>query len=172
MDVPSTIATTVVSSLVTTSAAAWLIKLWLSERLKTAIQHEYNQRLEQFKADLRNSEAVRQARWEIKRQACLEALRVVDTFFSHQNWTGLSKPTETQGSIDVAKARECYNALALSCNSEEVLQQFKRCLGLANVPIRADMVVDLRNAIRRELEFGKEVDCDRANAWIGRLSKP
>src|SRR5437762_1162165 len=135
MELGSTIATTLVSSLVTTSAAAWLMKLWLSERLKSAIQHEYNQRLEQFKADLRNSETVRQARWEIKRQACLEALRVVDTFFSHQNWQGVEEPTEQQGTIDVVKARECYNALALSCNSDEVLQQFKRCLGFGNAPI-------------------------------------
>lgn len=172
MELPGTIATAITSSLVTTSAAAWLIKLWLSERLKTAIQLEYNQKLEQFKADLRNSETVSQARWEIKRQACLEALRVVDTFFSHQSWQGVSKPAETQGSIDVAKARECYNALALSCNSEEVLQQFKRCLGLSSEPIRADMIVDLRNEIRRELEFGQEVDLDRTSAWIARLSKP
>ena len=96
----------------------------------------------------------------------------MDTFFSHQSWQGVDKPPETQGTVDVAKARECYNAMALSCGSDEVLQQFKRCLGLANEPIKADMIVDLRNAVRRELEFGQEIDRDRANAWIARLNSP
>ena len=84
----------------------------------------------------------------------------------------LISPPETQGTVDVAKARECYNAMALSCGSDEVLQQFKRCLGLAHEPIKADMIVDLRNAVRRELEFGQEIDRDRANAWIARLNSP
>ena len=34
------------------------------------------------------------------------------------------------------------------------------------------MIVDLRSAIRKELEFGKDViDQDREKAWIGRLNK-
>jgi hypothetical protein len=172
MDLLSTIGTAIACSAATSSLAVWLFKQWIAERLKASIQHEFNEKLERFRVELRNSESVRQARWEIKRQACLDALRVVDTYFSHQSWDGIPKAAEPQGNIDVAKARECYNALALSCNSDEVLQQFKRCLGFVEKPIRGDMIVDLRNAIRRELEFGQEIDKDRASAWIGRLSKP
>jgi hypothetical protein len=172
MDLPSTIVTAIACSAATSSLAVWLFKQWVAERLKASIQHEFNEKLERLRLELRNSEAVRQARWEIKRQACLDALRVVDTYFSHQTWEGIPQAAEPQGAIDVAKARECYNALALSCNTDEVLQQFKRCLGLGEKPLRADMIVDLRNAIRRELEFGAEIDRDRAGAWIGRLSKP
>ena len=96
----------------------------------------------------------------------------MDTYFSNQSWTGVPTSEEAQATIDVAKARECYNSLALSCNSDEVLQQFKRCLGLGKEPLRADMIVNLRNTIRRELEFGEEIDRDRGSAWIARLSKP
>ena len=171
MEPVTVILTSIGASAATSAFAAWLLKQLILERLKGAIQHEYNQKLEQFRAEIRSSDLVRQARWEIKRQACLEALRVVDTFLSHQNWQGVEKPLEPQGSIDVAKARECYNALALSCTSDEVLRNYKRCLGLAKEPLRGDLIVDLRNAIRKELEFGQEIDSDRANAWIGRLSK-
>ena len=47
----------------------------------------------------------------------------MDTYFSNQSWTGVPTSEEAQATIDVAKARECYNSLALSCNSDEVLQQ-------------------------------------------------
>ncbi|MFN8579424.1 MAG: hypothetical protein U0163_00395 [Gemmatimonadaceae bacterium] len=40
-------------SAVLTSALVWLSKTWISERLKGAIQHEYDQKLEALKAELK-----------------------------------------------------------------------------------------------------------------------
>jgi hypothetical protein len=36
-------------------------------------------------------------------------------------------------------------------------------------PIRGDAIVDFRNAIRKELNFGNEIDVDRKKAFIGRI---
>lgn len=40
-----------------------------------------------------------------------------------------------------------------------------RCIGL-DAKANLGMTIDLRNAIRAELSFGKDLDVDRARAWI------
>jgi hypothetical protein len=162
------------------AALIFLTKNLISQRIKNAIEHEYSIKLERhkselihgqeaFKSSLKESETVKQARWELKRQACLEALDVVDALFANVQWNMVSP--EIQPVPNIGTIRKCYNALALSCNSPAVLTEFKRCLGLGQEKsIRADMIVDLRNAIRKELEFGQEVDTDRVSAWIARVN--
>lgn len=78
---------------------------------------------------------------------------------------------DSQGSIDIAKARACHNKLAITCESSEVLKYYKICLTLRKTTeppriISADLIVDLRNAIQRELGFGSEIDENREEAWI------
>jgi hypothetical protein len=48
----------VVSAALTSGALLWLTKTWLSERLKSSIQHEYCQQLETFKARLKSESDV------------------------------------------------------------------------------------------------------------------
>jgi hypothetical protein len=109
-------------------------------------------------------------RWELKRQACLEALEIVDAHFSNVVWTGISD-TSRQAPPTVAKARDVYNKLCLSCQSDAVLKAYKKCLGIYGT-FAADEIVDLRNAIRKELGFGEAVDADREKAWIAKLPEP
>lgn len=46
------------SSLVLVGVAVWLSKAWLSERLRTSIQHEYSHKLEAFKAQLQANNGI------------------------------------------------------------------------------------------------------------------
>lgn len=48
-----TILTAIVSSTLVTGVIVWLTKSWISERLKNAIRHEYDQKLESHKSQLR-----------------------------------------------------------------------------------------------------------------------
>lgn len=109
-------------------------------------------------------------RREIKRQACLQALEIVDAHFSNEDWIGMPEP-ERQTPPDIQRARDVYNKLCLSCSNDAVLKAYKRCLGLYG-PFTAAEIVDLRNAIIAELGFGGHFDTDREKAWISRLSKP
>jgi len=111
-----------------------------------------------------------EARREIKRRACLDALRIVDSFHSNLTWNGVSS-TERQAPPDVQRAREVYNELCVVCESSAVLEAYKACLGFRG-ELNMGLVVDLRNAIRKELGFGKPVDDDRDKAWIARLNRP
>ena len=99
--------------------------------------------------------------------ACLYALSIVDGSFSNTPWGTIIPDKQT---FSTEKARECYNKLAVTCDSEKVLGAYKKCLGLST-PATPDSIVDLRNAIRKELDYGKEFDgADRDKAWIANLS--
>lgn len=114
---------------------------------------------------------------EIKRQACLEALSIVDASFSNQDWSGTGETPESQPEPEVKAVRDVYNKLCISCDGSEVLVAYKKCLGVYG-PYTAADIVDLRNAIRRELRYGtglfsrRKFDTDRELAWIARINKP
>lgn len=117
-----------------------------------------------------------QEKWEIKRTACLEALTLIDAHFANEPEfkqqtdpkTGNQINIQAQEKPNIAKVREVYNKLCLSCDKDDVLRWYKRCLGLYG-PYDAGMIVDLRNAIRKELRFGGNFDTDRDKAWVGQL---
>jgi hypothetical protein len=101
-------------------------------------------------------------------------MKVVDAHFSNIEWkdaAGKVLDVLKQPDPPIELARECDNRLALSCETDEVVTWYRRCLGLFG-EVNGDMIVDFRNAIRKELRFGiVQVDQDRQRAWIGRLNK-
>lgn len=102
-------------------------------------------------------------RWEIKREACLDALRIIDCRFADYDWRddqGNALKTDTQGFIPTEDIRSCFNRLVLACKTSEVPESFAECLDLnlgeaKQSPLNIKKVVDLRNKIRAELGFGK-----------------
>ncbi len=149
-----------IGAIVLTFVLTFLFRDWLAQRLKAAIEEEFR---------------TREAASKIKREACLEALAVVDAFLSNQSWTQDGKPLPVHVQpIDIAMARDCYNRLALTCQNQAVIDKYLDALGL-HVPgtpakqVSGDAIVDLRNAMRAELGFGIELKLDRSLAWIGTL---
>ncbi len=113
---------------------------------------------------LKSKEVGEQRRWEIKREACLEALEIIDSRFADYEWNRNGNPikVDKQNFIETAKIRSCFNRLVLACNDSNVAQLFEECLHLQvdeNNPTPLDMrsVIKLRNAIRKELGFGKDL---------------
>lgn len=161
--------------------AFFLAKTTLTARLQREISQEYSRKveehvgrlesdlrylIEQRKGDLANDPHTRQERWTIKRKACLQALKVVDAYYSNLDW---EQPVERQLPPNIAVARDCYNQLALCCQDQAVLDAYKRCLGFYG-PIREDFVLELRNAIRNELGLETPAESDREHVWLNRLT--
>ena len=112
-----------------------------------------------------------QRRWEIKREACLEALEIIDARFADYGWKSNGAPlkVDKQDIIKTEKIRSCFNRLVLACINSKVPQSFEKCLHLKientdPKPLTMDSVVELRNAIRKELGFGK--DLSTKISWI------
>ena len=134
-------------------------KEWLAVRLAAEIQKEV---------------AIQKAAFEVKIGACLDALSVVDAYFSTLDWKGTLQPEVQE--LSTQKARECYNKLALTCENPKVIEAFSNALCLRSLGekpkiVSADAILDLRNLMRQELGFGKVLDLPREKAWISRLQK-
>jgi hypothetical protein len=140
------------------SVLGFLLRDWLAVRLKSAIDQEA---------------LISRAIFELKRDACLQTLAVVDASFSHQPWKqgDVDVPVVKQP-LSIESARTCYNQLALTCSDPELLDLYTKALGLGPVgaaprTVSAELLVDLRNAMRTELGFGKPLSPpDRTAAWI------
>lgn len=125
--------------------------------------------MESVKQEIRNSEAVAEAKRRMKHEACLEALNVVDAFFSHFFTT--PKPTPQQA--DTAHAREAHSKLILSCDNPRIVALFTEILcGPKNTHREppTDQLNEFRNLIRKELGFGNDVELDRDRAWFGKIT--
>lgn len=137
MDLLPTIITTVITSGIVTVLLNWFIK---------------------------SKEREEQRRWEIKREACLEALEIIDARFADYIWVSDGKRVDVdpQKFIETEDIRSCFNRLILACENQQVPLLFEKCLYLRvgnTDPDKLDMnaVVELRNAIRKELGFGNEL---------------
>lgn len=113
--------------------------------------------------------------WGLRREACEEALNVVEAVFSNYPWSGVESSGKSirSGSIkkekiETEKVRHCYNKLVTYCKNEDVPRLFKEILFPQN-KISADIIVDFRNAIRRELGLKGDVDKNREQAFIGKI---
>jgi hypothetical protein len=168
----------------------WLVQHFLAERLRAGIQHEYATRLESHKAllqadlaralesirsDLAERQRLNRERWDLKREACLAALSVVDKVLTHIPWEDRTKPGAqlrvARLRVDPSEARDAMNRLILACDDPTVVHLFLKCIGLQDSGEAADAidpaeVQDLRNSIRRELGFGTDLQLNPNLSWI------
>ena len=127
----------------------------------------FNKSLVEFEANLRREEYLNQKRWEIRRDACLKALDLADAMISNYQYENVQDGAMVKSEIKTEDVRKCINELACSCEQGEVLEQFKKIIFGKITPA---VIVDLRNAVRRELEFGtEEIDMDRERAFVGKI---
>lgn len=132
-----------------------------------SVKTEYVRQIEDFKAQLQEERQKRDRAWIMKRDACLKALNIANAIISNYRYSNVPTEDIHPQDVDVADVRACFNELACSCETPEVMAQLKRIMFDKPTP---DAIVDLRNAVRRELEFGiNEIDIDRKNAFVGRV---
>ena len=170
-----------------------LVTLYFTTKIKSKIQNHYNEKLETHKSALQESMEkeierftirakeegdIKRIKWEIKRETCLKALKLVDGFWSNQDWSGKDQQNREvevmkQQMPSIEETRECYNRLCLACDSPTVLRLFKICLKLdsGGFELTADKLLELRNEIRVELGFGNAIDFDRDSAFIVAIGK-
>ena len=117
----------------------------------------------------------RSIRWEHKRQACLDALRIVDGIFSHYDFVneGVAVVNSPQPAPTIAEIRDCHDRLSVACERPEVLIHFQACLGLLpeHRPVRASHIADLRRAVRAECGLPLELGVSDDYAWIAEVQQ-
>jgi len=153
---------TVLVAVISSSIVAAIVSLIL--------KYHFDRKLENFKSQIKNEELVAQSRWEIKRRACLNAFNIVDAYFANAQWeTGITNP-ELQERPQIEIARQCCNELALSCERDNVLKAFLKCIGVYG-ETTCNMINELRNEVTKELRFGSSIELDDEHVWIARINE-
>jgi hypothetical protein len=128
---------------------------------------EITRRIEHVKAEIVDLQAGRAAKRQLKYEACLDALSVVDAHFV-QIFSG-ENPTPQLA--DTQKARECHNKLILSCDDVGIVEKWAEILfgpkqGEERRP-PTELLNEFRNLIRQELGFGEALTLDSDRVWVG-----
>lgn len=138
----------------------------LNRQIET-VKTEYAKQLEHFSVQLQEDRQKRDRAWLLKRDACLKALNIANGALSNYTYSNVPAGQIVPQALDIVDVRACFNELACSCEKPDVLKELKRIMFNSPTP---DAIVDLRNAVRRELEFGnQEIDSDRERAFVGRV---
>jgi len=128
---------------------------------------KFNKTFKKFEFELKQSDLINQERWKHKRDACFNALNIADNLLSTYKYPNVKEDDIKPGKITTEEVRKCFNDLACSCKETKVIDLLKKIIFESVSP---DIIVDLRNAVRKELEFGDtKFDTDRIKAFIGKI---
>ncbi len=105
-------------------------------------------------------------RWNMKREACLEALDTADAILSNIDWPDFRGVMDIE-EVDTIKVRKIYNKVATCCDSKDLLEVFRKIIFQKDINL--SIIVDMRNVIRKELGFKSKIDLDRKNAYFVRI---
>jgi uncharacterized protein YxjI len=94
-------------------------------------------------------------------------LNIADALLSNYKYPNVKDGEIKPGKISTEEVRKCFNDLACSCREATVIDLLKKIMFESVSP---DIIVDLRNAVRIELDFGnQEFDKDRDKAFVGKV---
>jgi hypothetical protein len=129
---------------------------------------EITRKIESVKGEISRVNSVEELKRKLKYEACLEALTVIDAYFSHL-FVDLHP---TPQPVSTVRAREVHSKLMLSCNNVLIIEKFAEIYfgpptGKLRPPF-TDSLNEFRNLIRLELGFGSPLPFDKDRAWIGR----
>lgn len=145
---------------ITTIIQSILYNFWVLPKI--------NKNLKLFESKLKKEDLLNEKRWQMKQSACLKALNIADAILSNYKYPNADKSSIKPGKITTEEVRSCFNELACTCDKADVIEILKKIL-FADA-VRPDIIVDLRNAVRKELEFGNnDFDKDRERAFVGRV---
>jgi len=132
---------------------------------------DITRKIEDVKAEIQNQQEVEKQKRQLKYDALLQSLTLMDAHLSH-----LLIPMEGQKIkkqfATVEEARKCHSSLILTCENTEILEMFSLIMFGPKDPNTekeppTDLLNRYRNLVRKELGFGTEIPLDRDRAWFG-----
>ncbi len=107
-------------------------------------------------------------KWIIKKEACLKALNLANAILSNYEYQAVKKGEIVPQYTTIEEARSCFNELACTCDTSDVLESLKKIMFSSVTPAA---IVDLRNAVRKELGVSNHpIDLDKEKAFIGKIN--
>jgi len=124
--------------------------------------------IESTKLALQQMDRYEAKKYELKYQACLKALSIVDAQISHLVTSDNDgRPTRVDKQFATAdELRTCHNQLILSLDDPRVVSTFISIITGSSSNAIEDLD-KLRGLIRSELGFAGSTHTDQEKAWIG-----
>lgn len=127
-------------------------------------------KIEDVKANIQNQQDVERQKRQLKYDAILKSLSLIDAHLSHILVPNEGQKVKKQYALTEV-ARECHSSLILTCETTEILELFAQIMfGPKNNNKKQEAPTELlnkyRNLVRRELGFGKEIPLDSNLAWF------
>ncbi|MCO8250207.1 hypothetical protein [Comamonas thiooxydans] len=150
-----------------------LLQYWLAPYMKERAKNSalaidvarLTELTDQVKKNLDRIEKVYDKKYQMKHDACLDALKIVDarisTIFTENN-PDESKVDRQYSTIE--ETRHTHNRLVLSVDNPEILRLFMNILCNIGNPI--ENLAEMRNLIRTELNFSGMIEIDKEKTWI------
>ena len=127
--------------------------------------------VESIKSRILREDGILKTKYELKYNACLDALELIDSYFSH-SFKNLDDTLPTKQFRSVADARRCHSKLILTCENQILLDKFLEIFFRNQVNEKwlkppTDLLNEFRSMVRTELGFGEAPMLNRELAWFG-----
>ncbi|MFC1868312.1 hypothetical protein ACFL0H_09285 [Thermodesulfobacteriota bacterium] len=153
------------------AAIASFFGAFLKEKAKSAVTksdiEKITRKVEEIKKDLEQRDRISSKKHELKYNACLNMLGILDAHISHamrKDNQGNDIQVDRQHTTP-EEARKCHNELLLTIDNQAILEIFLRMM----VGKSDYLIVDLdkiRELVRNELGFGNDYRPDEENPWM------
>jgi len=134
---------------------------------------EITRKVESVKAEIEENKLVFQRKYQLKHEACLDALSLIDAHLSHALQAAKDGDIIKQYAT-TEHARTVHNKLILSCEDNSILNKYEEIMfggasaGKQQTP-PTDLLNEFRNLIRKELGYGRDLELNREKAWFGKV---
>lgn len=166
-----------VLSAIVTSAIVLLFQYFNEKGKNYATKQDIadiTRKIEEVKAEVQNQQEVEKQKRQLKYEALLQSLTLMDACLSHSIIPPEGILIKHQFAT-VEEARKCHNSLILTCEKTDVLEMFSSIMFKSKDPNEeqlppTDLLNTYRNLVRKELGFGDQIPLDRENAWFASVN--
>lgn len=129
-------------------------------------------KVEEVKAEIQNHQLVEKQKRELKYNAILKSLELIDARLSNL----IIDPTIIKQYATTKETRECHSRLILTCNNSEIIKSFENIMMKNLKPDQTGTqfimreLQNYRNFVRKELGFGEPIKIDPNLLWIGNVT--
>lgn len=157
--------------LVIITATASFLGAYLKEKAKsTATKSDIEvitRKIEEVKKELNQQDRIASKKYELKYNACLNMLGILDAHLSNilsKNNEGKTIPVDRQFTTP-EDARKCHNDLLITIDNPAIMELFLNMMGGKSKNLIIDLD-KLRKLVREELGFGSDFRTDEDNTWL------
>ena len=130
---------------------------------------EITNKIEEIKAKIQNSQEIVKQKRELKYNAILKSLELIDARLSNF----IISPNIIKQYATTKETRECHSRLILTCDNSEIIKSFENIMAgkLPTDKSGTQFVIreleNYRNLVREELGFGESIKTNPNLIWIG-----